>query len=62
MPFPILRSRVGYFDDMDRGAAAGLIEVLEPLSDLTRGPLALRDYGALDLAPGSGRLDLWIGG
>jgi hypothetical protein len=62
MPFPILRSRVGYFDETDRAAAASLAAALAPLTEATGGPLELRDYGALEIVPAPGRLDLWIGG
>jgi hypothetical protein len=62
MPFPILRSRVGFFDETDRAAAASLAAALAPLTEATGGPLELRDYGTLDVVPAPGRLDLWIGG
>jgi hypothetical protein len=62
MPFPILRSRVGFFDETGRAAAESLAAALAPLAEATGGPFELRDYGGLEILPAPGRLDLWIGG
>jgi hypothetical protein len=59
MPFPILRSRVGYFHESDRPAAVALVAAL---AQITGDAVELRDYGPLEIMAAPGRLDLWIGG
>jgi hypothetical protein len=59
MPFPILRSRVGYFHETDRPAAEALVAAL---AQVTGDAVELRDYGPLEIMAAPGRLDLWIGG
>jgi hypothetical protein len=60
IPFRIAVSRVGYYHDTDRAAAAALAERMSPVVGDPAGPLVIRDYSELLPDAEPGRLDLWI--
>lgn len=60
LPFRIAVSRVGYYHEADRDAAAQLAERMSEVLREPGGPLAIRDYSKLLPDAQQGRLDLWI--